>query len=319
MLTNGHLIAVTAGVLATWAATGIQAADAAPDQPSPEEMAAELGVDLPGRPWHLADIWWVFDGPVNAFESLAVDVTIDRDIPSSYNLYIAPVGVAQINGLQFYGGLQSNINGWASKDSRERVHPGKGAIFSRWSHDLKKPIGLDHVRIASDGLCESAGYEGSFCSVRRPYAWTKGTYTYSIIRGDTERVGDQDHTWFHCLVRSHRTGSETYIGSLRFEGTAFTFWERHAAFVEVYATHKIPRAGIPRVVVTFGYPRLNGAAPPLKNASVNYNVSQSPQCAKARAEASSIVVEVGPMFTRDTAEGQQALYPTVPTRPTTEE
>ena len=44
-----------------------------------------------------------------------MDVTIDRDIPESYNLYISPVGIAKINGLQFYGGLQTNVNGWASK------------------------------------------------------------------------------------------------------------------------------------------------------------------------------------------------------------
>ena len=59
-----------------------------------------------------------------------MDVTIDRDIPESYNLYISPVGIAKINGLQFYGGLQTNVNGWASKKSRTRVHPGRGAVFS---------------------------------------------------------------------------------------------------------------------------------------------------------------------------------------------
>ena len=52
------------------------------------------------------------------------------------------------------------------------------------------------------------------------------------------------------------------MGSLRFEGEDFTFWDRNAAFVEIYATSKIPKSGIPKVSVTFGYPRLNGKAPP---------------------------------------------------------
>ena len=271
-------------------------------------MASELGRQLPPRPWHLVDIWYMFEQQTASFESLSVEVTIDRDIPDTFNLYIAPVGVAQINGLQFYGGLQSNINGWASKDSRTRVHPGKGAIFSRWASDMKTPIGLSHVRTASDGLCESAGYEGEFCSVRRPYAWSKGTYTYSIVKGDSEIVDTKPHTWFHCLVRSHRTGMTTFVGSLRFEGAEFTFWERHAAFVEVYSTQKIPRAGIPQVKVTFGYPRINGAPPALKHASAHYNPSQSPACATARAESGSVVVDVGPMFQREKGQGQHPLH-----------
>jgi hypothetical protein len=299
-----HAVAV---ILALHFTPGARGEPLTTEQPSPEEMAAELGIELPPRPWHLVDIWWNFEGPIPHFESLSVDVTIDRDIPSTHNLYIAPVGVAKINGLQFYGGLQSNINGWASKESRTRVHPGKGAIFSRWSHDKKQPIGLGHVRTAVNGLCESAGYEGQFCSVRRPFAWSKGTYTYSIVKGDTETVDDQPHTWFHCLVRSHETGMTTYIGSLRFEGTDFTFWSRQAAFAEVYATHKIPRAGIPKVTITFGYPLINGSTPPLKNASAHYNPSGSPACATARKDDTTVVVEIGSLFLREEEKGHHSL------------
>src|SRR4051812_12992561 len=117
-------------------------------QPSPAEMAKAAGVALPKSPWHVANIWWDFEGPVEHFETLEIDVTIDRDVSSDYNLYVSPCGIAKINGKQFYGGLQTNINGWPNKESRERVFPGKGAIFSRWSDDKKTPIGLDHVRTA---------------------------------------------------------------------------------------------------------------------------------------------------------------------------
>jgi len=292
--------------------SAVWAENLAVEQPAPEAMASELGMTLPRLPWHLADIWWVFADPTKHFESLSVEVTIDRDIPSSYNLYISPVGIAKINGQQFYGGLQSNVNGWATKDSRTRVHPGKGAIFSRWSHDTKQPIGLDHVRMAADGLCESAGYEGEFCSVRRPFAWTKGTYTYSIVKGDQETVKEQAHTWFHCLVRSHETDDTTYIGSLRFKGQDFTFWDRNAAFVEVYSTSKIPRSGIPRLTVTFGYPRINGVRQPLKTASVNYNAAGSPPCATVRVKGESVEVTVGKIFNRTKEKSHHVLHIEVP-------
>ncbi len=279
------------------------------------EMAKEAGVTLPPRPWHMADIWWTFENPTEHFESLSVDVTIDRDIPSEYNLYVSPVGIAKMNGMDFYGGLQTNVNGWKSKDDHSRAFPGKGAIFSRWSSDKKTKIGLDEVRMAADGVCESAGYEGEFCSVRRPFAWTKGTYTYSIVKGDSEVAGDKTLTWFHCIVTTHATSAVTWIGSLRFEGSDFTFWNKNAAFVEIYSTQQVPSSNIPKATVTFSYPRINGAAPALKKASVNYNFegrSASPACAKARAEGSDVVVEIGSIFQRTKEESSQPLAMTVP-------
>jgi hypothetical protein len=272
---------------------------------SPQEQADRLGIKLPRLPWHVADFWWTFDQAIEKFESLDIDVTLDRDLPADVNLYVSPLGVAQINGLQFYGGLQTNINGWPNKESRERVFPGHGAIFSRWSHDKATPIGLAHVRKTSDGLCESAGYEGEFGSVRRPCSWGKGSFTYSIVKGDSETIDGKVHTWFHCQVRSHQNQTTTYVGSLRFEGEQFRYWGKHAAFLEIYSTQKIPRSRIPRLVVTFGYPRLNGVKPPLKNALVTYNSDggmPAPACARARAEGENIVTELGPIFVRDEAK-----------------
>src|SRR5947209_19134515 len=71
-------------------------------QPSPEEMAQAAGVTLPHQPWHVANIWWEFEKPVEHFETLEVDVTIDRDIPATYNLYVSPCGLARISGKDFY-------------------------------------------------------------------------------------------------------------------------------------------------------------------------------------------------------------------------
>jgi hypothetical protein len=279
-------------------------------QPSPEAMAAAVGVKLPPSPWHVANIWWNFEKPVEDFTSLEMDVTIDRDIPDTYNLYVSPCGVAKINGLQFYGGLQTNVNGWANKESRTRVHPGKGGIFSRWSSDQKTPIGLDHVQTAApECLVESAGYEGEFASVRRPYAWTKGTYTFCIIKREAGKVKDVDGTWFECLIRD-ASGQETSVGRVFFEGSAFTFWERHSAFVEVYSTAKIPRSGIPKVNLTFGWPRLNGEKVKLKDAFAYYPSKQgpaSPDCAVVKADGENCIVELGPIFVRDESTRRHPL------------
>jgi hypothetical protein len=77
-------------------------------QPTPEAMAEAAGVTLPKLPWHVANIWWSYEKPVEKFSSLEVDITIDRDVPDTYNLYISPCGTADMNGMSFYGGLQTN-------------------------------------------------------------------------------------------------------------------------------------------------------------------------------------------------------------------
>ena len=274
---------------------------------------------LPGQPWHTADIWWTFAEPTPHFESLEMDVTLDRDVPDTVNLYVSPCGIARMNGMDFYGGLQSNINGWANATNHTRVHPGKGAIFSRWSSDKKTPVGLEHVRVAGpDCLVESAGYEGEFASVRRPWAWTKGTYTYQIARDKTEIIDGKTNTWFTCRVKG-ADGRTFEVGSLRFEGDDFTFWARHAAFVEVYSTEKIRRSEIPEVKVTFGYPRLNGHPPKLKSARVNHpgpgEQSASPDCATAVADGGNVVVNLGPIFEREAKDRKHALDVKPPASP----
>ena len=262
------------------------------------------------QPWHVANIWWDFQKPIEHFTSLEMDVTIDRDIPPTYNLYVSPCGVANINGLQFYGGLQSNINGRQNATNHERIFPGHGGIFSRWSSDKKTPVGLENVRVAGDDcLIESAGYEGAFASVRRPFAWTKGTYTYCIEKGATEIADGKTNTWFTCKIKS-ADGSAREIGSLRFEDDDFKFWARHSAFVEVYSTEKIPHANIPKVNITFGWPRVNSEKVPLKKASAYYPSKTgpaAPDCCWIKADGEKVRVEIGAIFVRDEAQRRHEL------------
>ena len=290
------------------AVSGIAVADDT-GQPSPEEMAETVDATLPRRPWHLANIWWEFDKPIERFKSLEIDITVDRDVPTDYNLYISPCGSSLINGLQFYGGLQTNINGWESREEMKRVHRGKGAIFSRWSHDKKTKLSFADLRAEDDGLFETAGYEGEFASVRRPLAWTKGTWTYRIAQDGQETTDGQAHTWFLCQVKGP-DGKVTDIGRLRFEGSEFTYSPKHSAFVEVYATGPLPRSGIPKVSITFGWPRINGEKPTPKGVRAFYpnkNIQAAPDCANIRADGENCTVEVGPIFKRDEAKRGHAL------------
>ena len=263
---------------------------------------------LPPLPWHVADVWWKFEEATPHFESLDVDVTIDRDVPSTVNLYVSPCGLGELSGVRFYGGLQTNANGWPSKTEHVRDFIGKGGIFSRWG---KGKLSVAQARGAEGTHFEAADYEGDFVSVRRAFAWTKGTYTWSLRATDIETVDDHEFTWVGCFVTAHDTGTARYIGSLRFEGKDLTFWNQHAAFVEVYSTAQIPRSEIPEVQVTFGYPRVNGQPPKLKSARVVHpspgGRSGSPDCAKAEASGSSVVVSVGPIFSREDKDRQHAL------------
>lgn len=269
---------------------------------------------LPPLPWHMADIWWHFQSPTPHFESLDIDVTIDRDVPENVNLYISPCGLGDLGGVKFYGGIQTNTNGWFSRDKHERVNLGKGGIFSRWG---KGQLSVNQARGAEDTHYEAAGYEGDFVSVRRPFAWNKGSYTWSLRACDTETVDGKDYTWVSCFVTSRESGLSRYIGSLRFEGKDLTFWDKHAAFVEIYSTMWIPRSEIPEVTVTFGYPRINGKMPEFKSAQVIHPApgkrSGSPDCATAAAEGANVVVKVGKIFAREEKDRKHPLELKMPT------
>lgn len=215
---------------------------------------------LPRLPWHMMNLWWEFPA-TDDFQSLDIDVRVKGEVdPSKLNLYIAPVGLGQLNGVNFYGGIQSNIGGYAvSPDSPTGpYHKGKGAIFSRWGH---KDLDTSFVRPASDGLIEAAGYEGDFASGRRPYAWGEGTYTYSLRKLTYEKDKEgKEWTWVGAFVTDKSTGQFTFISSLKFPGRKLAFWGRHSAFIEIYGGKAVDIAALPPLEIAIGHPRINGRA-----------------------------------------------------------
>ena len=146
-----------------------------------EAVAQEAKSEFPPPPWHLVDIWWDI-GQDTPFESYSIDVDISDDVPSTKNLYIAPIGLGHLSKIPFYGGIQTQVDGYTKRDQQLRKI-GPGFIFSMWGQRS-----LDAIRPSVGGFCQSSGHEGDFVSVRRPYEWKKGKFSYKVVRMDKEEV-----------------------------------------------------------------------------------------------------------------------------------
>eukprot|EP00039_Didymoeca_costata_P008533 m.113168 g.113168 ORF g.113168 m.113168 type:complete len:435 (+) comp14122_c0_seq4:1753-3057(+) len=227
-----------------------------------EQQGPVLGDDgLPVFPWHLINIWWKFPESCKDFCSLDIDISISCNVSSDdLNLYIAPIGLGQINGVAFYGGIQTNIGGDRVSDLGKEgaYHKGKGAIFSRWAAG-GCGIDVSYVRAAADGYVESAGYEGDFCSGRRPYVWNSGEYTYSVRKSSYEKdKSGKEWTWVDAVVTDKATGCGTFVASIKFPGRTLEFWGKNSAFVEIYGGQKVNIADLPSLQVRMGNLRING-------------------------------------------------------------
>ena len=247
------------------------------DQPKDEKKYAPM-------PWHLVDTWWDI-GQETPFESLAVDVTISDDVPSSVNLYIAPIGLGHLSKTPFYGGIQTQADGNTKKDPKLRTI-GPGFLFSMWGERS-----LDAIRPSDGGLLQSSGHEGDFVSVRRPYAWKKGKYTYRLTRMDREEIDGKPFTWVGAFVYSHEKDENVFVGALRFKGEKLVLDRKVANFVEVYGRRR-PVADIPKLTVTFGPPVVNGKAAKNPSAEAIYPKGV-PDYADTVAKDGSLVITVG--------------------------
>ena len=264
-------------------------------------LAAETGLaqqNFNPMPWHLVDIWWD-TGEDKPFESYSIDVTISEDVPSSVYMYIAPIGLGQLSGTKFYGGIQTQADGHTKQDRRIRKI-GPGLLMSMWGQRT-----LDAIRPSIGGLCQSSGHEGDFVSVRRPYQWSKGTYTYRVARMDKEMVEKQPFTWVGAFVYSHAKDENVFVGALRFPGENLILDRRIASFVEVYG-RAIPVEEIPKVTVTFGNLRVNGE--PVENpAATAIYPDGVPDYANTAAQDGGLVITVGELVEGRTARRVRVL------------
>jgi len=250
----------------------------ADDQPAPDETK------YASTPWHLVDTWWDTGRDVE-FESYSVEVTISDDVPSSVNLYIAPIGLGHLGRTPFYGGIQTQADGNTRDDPHLRKI-GPGFLFSMWgerSHEAIRP--------SLGGFFQSSGHEGDFVSVRRPYAWTKGKYTYKLVRMDKEELEGKPYTWVGAFVYAHEKDENVFVGALRFPGDHLTLSRRLANFVEIYGRRR-PVSEIPEVTITFGDLRINGKPVEAPTAWAVYP-KNVPDYAEATARGKVLVITVG--------------------------
>lgn len=235
-------------------------------------------------PWHLIDLWWDLGADV-PFESYSIDATFSEDVPSTTNLYVAPVGLGHLSKTPFYGGIQTQADGNTKADKRLRKI-GPGFLMSMWGERS-----LDAIRPAQGGLCQSSGHEGDFVSVRRPYEWKKGTYTYRVVKMDKEIVEGKPTTWVGAFVYSHERDENIFVGALRFPGEQLTLSRKIASFVEIYGA-RIPVEQIPKLNVTFGNIKVNGEPRPSPPVDAIYPKGV-PDFADASWKDNTVVIQVG--------------------------
>lgn len=256
-------------------------------------------IKLPELPWHLMQIRWSFDDSIPDFERIDMDITIHQDVSNDHCLYISPFN-GFLNGQMFYAGIQTKIGGSPTKENLDETVSGmKGGIFSRWSHDFVTPIGVDYVDMFEGSLCASAGTEGQFCGVRRPYEWTAGTYTLSLVKEETIMYKEAPHSWV-CMQITDNNGETTKIGRLLFLGEKLSWQGNNKAFVEIYGFDNDKR-NIPETSITFGRPKrgseniiLNGLTAHQPISATTEPNANTPNCAYVTSQDEDITVHVTP-------------------------
>jgi hypothetical protein len=256
-------------------------------------------------PWHLVDTWWDV-GRDHPFESYSVDVTISQPVPAESRLYIAPIGLGHLNNTPFYGGIQTQADGYSKANPRLRGI-GPGFLMSMWGERSHSAI-----RPSAGGLFQSSGHEGDFVSVRRPFAWKAGTFTYKLIAMDKQVIDSKPYTWVGAFVLVHAENENVFVGALRFPGDKLVLGRQLANFVEIYGP-TIPVDKIPRVTITFGNLKINGQPVVQPTARAVYPKGV-PDFAEAKAQDGQLVIVVGRPVIKRTRR-RQSLIPGVATPP----
>ena len=246
----------------------------------------------PKTPWHLADIWWEAKSETKNFQTLSMDFEIIGKTSKDTLLFIAPIGLSKLNGISFYGGIQTKVGGWKTKQNKTVKTVGKGTIFSRWSKD-ENPIGLEYAKGNATTHFLSAGYEGNFVSVRNALNWEEGKYQYRIKKLETTQDKGEVFTWFGAYVYDYAMQQEHYIGALKFAGETFVYGKKHAAFVEVYGA--LNKSAIPQITVAFEVPKINGQKWNVTKAKVyypsnKYKAKVIPRFAHAQVKENKVIM-----------------------------
>lgn len=213
-------------------------------------------------PWHLVDQYHRMPEG-QSFKKLEVDMTLSGQTEIDLSMYFSPLW-GKIDGNGFYFGFLSKIF-----DTRINKVVGKGAIFSRWGLGREEDIRIPKGGWSYVGNKATSG-EGDFLSVRVPFEWTPGTYTFLMKTRAEDR--STDGIWVDLIVYQQSTGKWVDVGGLRFKYGPMKLARGLANFIEVFAPrgggrHAYPKA-LPLMDVTFSKPRLNDVLDPLRTRHV---------------------------------------------------
>ena len=149
-------------------------------------------------PCGISYVWWDFGIP--EAPEFSIEFTIHNDLETSPGIYLQ-FYQGRIGRTGFYFGFQTNLYKPGEGGA------GKGILYSRWgSRDL------GDVRAVSGGWTQSAGYEGDFVGVRKPYPWTDRRYRCRLTQVDQDEKG----MWYGLFVTDLGSGVEDYVGAIRF-------------------------------------------------------------------------------------------------------
>lgn len=202
-------------------------------------------------PWHLVNIQRTYP-PSQEIESLSVDIEIMGNVPDKSDFFIVPMN-AQLNGQLFYFGAITNIDASRALD-RSWVQLERSFVFSKWGEN--NPLA---VQPRPDGFFLASAHEGPHVSVRAPFQWGSGRYTFRLQFLRSSSDSGQPVTWVGAYVHCHSADEDYYVGSIRFWGHGLSFDGWISAFTEITLSYNGAWPPIvPTISVGVGDIRVNG-------------------------------------------------------------
>jgi len=252
-------------------------------------------------PWHMVGFDFMLDREYE-METFSMDLKVLNDVPDSLQLYIAPFGTSELNGTQFYGGIQTQCGGYYSvikgENSGRFIPLGRAMIFSRWGTRTSLAF-----KKADGGVCESSGYEDDFVSVRNGLTWNKGTYTITLVKTkETVMLDSVLHTYVEMQVYDHKKKQTYSCGALAFPGTSFTLSQRNYIFFELYGK-RVNVNNLPQMKFICENYRVNGNPVGIPFV-VSTFIKEYPKYAEATYSNGSFKVELGKPSMKPLTEGK---------------
>lgn len=264
-----------------------------------------LGDFIMTPPWHIVDVEFYLDTDY-VFNSYSLDLNILTPIPNETYLYIAPFGSGYINGILYYGGIQTHTGGFKNPNHNNEktafTEIGRAMIFSRWDERSPEAIFMD-----SSGVCESSGYEGDFVSVRNALNWTTGKYTFKIEKLNNHTIiNSVKHSIVQMTVYEHKTKKTFNCGALAFPGDQLTLSASQYLFFELYGK-RININKMPYAKFECSNFQINGETVPIAFAGALY-AKDYPKYGSATYSNGKFTIEIGKPIYSELVEGEESYF-----------